>query len=866
MADKSGEDALWCAIHQTPIIDNHAHPLLKPSKLGKYPLLTVATEAHGPALDSSRRSLAHIRAVRQLSQVLGCDKTWEAVEKVIGERRETDYEAWTERCLEGIECVLVDDGLDAGDDVDGYDYFDGFTRGKSKRIVRIEPIVAELIEKYCLQEDDPVGALMSVTGDFHTAVDKAIKDPEVVAFKSVICYRTGLAIPRVPDSAKVREIFSQIYRQRKTPGAQKFTRLDHPGLNEYFVHVLARAITDSPQTFKKPIQFHTGLGDNDITLTTASPAHLQEFIRAYSDVPIVLLHSGYPYTRELGYLAAMYANVYADIGEVFPFLSRDGQEGVVRQILELCPVSKILWSTDGHWFPETYLLAVVQVREVLWTVLRDYVRKGDLTSEQAVELVEDILFHNSNKLYDLGLVELKPLAAQYSHKTRQGTAPEGSIGAVSKFLGGKDEPRFLRIYWNDMTGTPRMRAVPVRRVLSMLEAGEEFSFGVTKASMGLIQVDMPAPGVSPSGEWRLHPDLSTLRPGPRKGHIVARGVFKEKDGSAVDLCPRTILQRVLGKARAQGLTFVLGFEIELVLMRRGKETKFEPLDGDGHAWSVGRAMDHQAAIEVVEGAIAALDEAGVYIDMVHPESANGQYEIILPKAPVLEAVDTLLYARDVISSHATAKGYRMTLHPKPFAMACGTAAHVHMSISSPGGDDPATYGPFYAGILRHLRAVSAFTYSSVASYERAQDGCWAGGTWVAWGTQNRETPLRAIEGSHWELKSMDGMANPYLALGAVLGAGLLGHAAGEDLLGSWGDCGERAPAEMTAAQRGEVGVAERIPGSLREALDALREDGELGGMMGRELVERYVAVKTAELELLRGMGDEERRTWVMERY
>ena len=866
MADKAGEDTLWRAIHRTPIIDNHAHPLLRPASLGKHPLLAVATEAHGPALESSRRSLAHARATRQLSRVLGCQPTWEAVERAVADRRRGDYEAWIARCLEGIECVLVDDGLDAGGDVDGYDYFDEFTRGESKRIVRIEPLAAELIEKHCQVEEDSLKVLGALTNEFMAAVREAIRDPEVVGFKSVICYRTGLAIPRELDHEKACEVFTQIHRQRVTPGAQKFTRLDHSGLNEYFVHLLALTISEGPLAPRKPIQFHTGLGDNDITLTSASPSHLQGFIRAYPDVPVVLLHSGYPYTRELGYLAATYANVYADIGEVFPLLSRDGQEGVGRQILELCPASKILWSTDGHWFPEMYLLAVVQVREALWTVLRDYVRKEDLTAQQAVAVVEDVFFHNSNKLYNLGL-EFKPLEGeQHDRHDEKSGSSQDDVGAISKFLGGEDEPRLLRIYWCDMTGTERMRAVPIRRVLSMLRDGEELSFGVAKASMGLLQVDMPAPGVSPSGEWRLHPDLSTLRLGSRKGHIVARGDFRETDGSAVALCPRTTLKRVLDKARAQGLTFVLGFEIELVLMRRGKDTRFEPLGGDGHAWSVGRAMDHEAAIEVIEEAIAILEEAGVYIDMVHPESAEGQYEVILPKAPALEAVDTLLYARDVISSCATAKGYRMTLHPKPFATACGTAAHVHMSISSPGGDDPATYGPFYAGILGHLRAVSAFTYSSPASYERVVDGCWAGGTWVAWGTQNRETPLRAVEGSHWEVKAMDGTANAYLALAALLGAGTLGHGAGEQLLGQWGDCGDEAPAAMTAQRRAAVGVAERIPSSLGEALGALGEDGELGEMLGRELVDRYVSVKTAEAALLEGMGVEERRTWVMERY
>ncbi len=79
----------------------------------------------------------------------------------------------------------------------------------------------------------------------------------------------------------------------------------------------------------------------------------------------MLLHAGYPFTREAGYLATVYPNAYLDVGEVFPFVGQDGQERVVREALELCPWSKILWSTDGHWFPETYYLAVEQVREVL---------------------------------------------------------------------------------------------------------------------------------------------------------------------------------------------------------------------------------------------------------------------------------------------------------------------------------------------------------------------------------------------------------------------------------------------------------------------------------------------------------------------
>lgn len=93
------------------------------------------------------------------------------------------------------------------------------------------------------------------------------------------------------------------------------------------------------------MQFHTGLGDNDITLSKSSPAVMQPVIKAYPSTKIVLLHSSYPFTREAGYLTAVYPNVFLDFGEIFPFLSAEGQASVVKQVLELCPTNKIMWSS-----------------------------------------------------------------------------------------------------------------------------------------------------------------------------------------------------------------------------------------------------------------------------------------------------------------------------------------------------------------------------------------------------------------------------------------------------------------------------------------------------------------------------------------
>lgn len=854
------EEALRRVIYTTPIIDHHAHPLLKLSAIRKHPLLSIATEANGDAIGDSKTSLAHLRVVKLLSRHLGTEPTWDAVEAAVIRKQKGNYDEWIRTCLSGIENILVDDLLGDPADVQPYHTLDAYTRSPNKRILRIEEVAADCIEKACGQFSHPSEAFSGSVENFMNAIYDALDDPEIVGFKSVICYRTGLAVTQVTDLEIIMQKFQLIFDERKEDGAQIFERLDHEPLNDYFLHILAGLIQNSEDEHKKPVQFHTGLGDNDITLSKSSPAHLQEFIKTYPDVPIVLLHASYPFTRELGYLATVYANVYADIGEVFPFISREGQEGVVRQILELCPTSKILWSTDGHFFPETYIVAVDQLREVLQTVLVDYVNKGDFSWTQAAQMTRDMLFNNANKLYDLGL-DFNPLLTNSSHGLE--CSEQNNIATLSRFLKNKEEPRFLQVTWTDFTAMTRVRAIPMRRVWSLLRSGEDFSFGVTKAGLGIDQRDCPVPSVTPTGEYRLHPDLSTLRLGPRKGYITVMGDFKEKDGSAASLCTRTLLKRTLDQAAKQGLEFTLGFEIELVLFRRCGTAKYEPLETDGHAWSVTRAMDHEAATEVLEDAIEKLDAAGIYVEMMHPESSNGQYEFVMPKAPALEAVDNLLFTRDVISGCATAKGFRMTLHPKPYATSCGTAAHMHMSISTPIGSEKDVYEPFYAGILKHLRAIAAFTYSSKVSYDRVVDGCWAGGTWVAWGTQNREVPLRKVEGSHWEIKCIDGIANPYLSLAAIILAGVQGLDDNEGLV--LGDC-TKDPALLSSSEREELKISVRLPRSIQEALQALQQDKQLVGLLGADVVQRYTEIKKAETAILEEMNVDARWQWIMERY
>jgi hypothetical protein len=340
------------AIRSTPIIDHHAHNLLLPDELEAHPLLAITTESED--LKTTRSTLSHLRAVKQLSTILKCDPDWDAIQA--STKRDAE---WTKCCFQGIETVLIDDGLDSST-VHPWDWHHALTNSKCKRIVRIEK-VAELIleELNSRQWRDIVQLYTEWVRRFQDSIQQALKDPDVAGFKSVICYRTGLAVPeRITLTPDV-----MTFSTNRLLSDDKFPRLDDKHLSPYFLHLAAQLISDAAKP--KPLQFHTGLGDNDITLNLSSPSHLQLFIKTYPKVPIVLLHASYPFTKEAGYLASVYENVYLDIGEVFPMISQEGQENVIRESLELCPSEKLMWSTDGHWFPETYLLAVLQIREGL---------------------------------------------------------------------------------------------------------------------------------------------------------------------------------------------------------------------------------------------------------------------------------------------------------------------------------------------------------------------------------------------------------------------------------------------------------------------------------------------------------------------
>lgn len=421
--------------------------------------------------------------------------------------------------------------------------------------------------------------------------------------------------------------------------------------------------------------------------------------------------------------------------------------------------------------------------------------------------------------------------------------------------------KFLRLQWLDFTSSLRVRIVPVHRFLQLYNEGK--SIGVPKYILGLLHKEFICPAFASDGQYNLFPDFHSLRIGARHGYVTVQCDFQDVNGNQVAECPRTLLQRITNEASSKSIEFLVGFEIEVVF------TKWAVVDGEisypttnktgyGHSYSFAGALHDSHMMSLIEAIFDRCELAGISIQHLHPESCPGQFEFVLPALRPLAAVDTLIAARDIISSIAARYSMRATLYPKPYPDKVGTGAHIHLSLTPPDLHDM-----FFAGVLKHLRAIVAFTCPNAASYDRASDSTFSGGMWVSWGTENRESPIRRIEGSHYEIRCADGFANMYFAVSAILAAGLLGVAGREPM--TLKDCQED-PAKISQKQREALGIRQKIPASLEESLNCLREDSELQALLGTSFVEKYLLLKEAEKESLEAMDLVRRRCWLMERY
>jgi predicted TIM-barrel fold metal-dependent hydrolase len=364
-----------------PILDHHAHPLHRPETTqSREAFLSWFTESSDPTIYQSHvpHTLFLRTAVRWLAQLLDCEPTLEAV---LAARAQQEPTTWTRRLFAeaNIAQVLCDYG---------YGGVDAYTPAEMsallpcpiRPILRLETLAQELI----LQHE----SFDQVVEAYANTIAGA-REAGYVALKSIIAYRTGLAV--APVSTKEAATAFPAVKEKAQRSGQ--IRLDDPVLTPFFLW-LALEQNASQQL---PVQFHTGFGDKDADLRQANPLHLRTVIERWP-FPIVLLHAGWPFYREVAHLAALYGHVWLDLSLAIPFATI-GIPAMLRQVLGMAPWSKILFATDAFTMPEIYWLAARWGRWGLGQILAEMVAAGFITAHEAYAAAEMVLNNTAHQLY-----------------------------------------------------------------------------------------------------------------------------------------------------------------------------------------------------------------------------------------------------------------------------------------------------------------------------------------------------------------------------------------------------------------------------------------------------------------------------------
>lgn len=435
----------------------------------------------------------------------------------------------------------------------------------------------------------------------------------------------------------------------------------------------------------------------------------------------------------------------------------------------------------------------------------------------------------------------------------------------NEFLAQNEEVKFVWIQFTTYIGTHLIRMLPISKFSDMVKHDQFVS--VPNSTLHLLPHDHIAEGGTLTGSFYLKPDFGSLhlRPGSNGTRAVIVPWWVDKDGSPIGQCARSKLQNLTDQVREKtGFSILVGFEVEVILMRRTTndgQDRYEATNTE-HSWCSMTSSDEEF-LDFLEEVVHTLKDIGIEIEQFHSEIAPSQWEFVLPPESPLKAVDCLIITRKTIVSIAEKYGFRATLHPRPIPDRAGTGAHVHISLNAEEGQNLRKSESFFAGILAQFPAIAAFALPHQISYARVAPGISSGGLFVAWGWDNRETILRRIQVNRFEVKMLDGLANPYLALCAMLAAGLDGMLTETPLTA--GNCTE-APSSISECERAALGIHTMMPKTLEESLGALEMNVVLRRYLGDSMVSTYLAVKRGELLKMKAMTPLQVQNWLISNY
>ena len=411
----------------------------------------------------------------------------------------------------------------------------------------------------------------------------------------------------------------------------------------------------------------------------------------------------------------------------------------------------------------------------------------------------------------------------------------------------ENDVKFIRLQFCDILGNLKNISI------SPVQLSKAFDEGIAFDASSILWFN-----TIEDSELFLYPDPTTLCILPwRPQHGKVARLFcniKRSDGSQFEGDCRYILKSVFEKAKSEGLIFHVGPECEFFLFQQ---------DAEGHP--ILKPADKATYFDVApvdqgentrREICLTLEQMGFQVESSHHESACGQHEIDFKYDDVLKSADNILSFKTVVKTISVRNGFHASFMPKPFANASGCGMHINMSLFKNGENIfsikhdtelPIIARQFIAGILAHIKEISAICNPLINSYKRINSGFEAP-RHIAWSYKNRSTLIRvpASTSGHnrIELRSPDPACNPYLALSLILAAGLDGIHSNLPLA---------KPLTQNAYKLSEEELTslnvDTLPINLYDALTLMKNSTFVKSVLGEHIFNAYIVTKENEWTL-----------------
>ena len=435
-----------------------------------------------------------------------------------------------------------------------------------------------------------------------------------------------------------------------------------------------------------------------------------------------------------------------------------------------------------------------------------------------------------------------------------------------KAIVDEENVRFLRLMFTDITGIIKNVEVPISQMDKVLQNKMMFDGSSIEGFVRIEESDM-----------YLYPDLTTwmIFPWEAEHGKVARLIcdIYNADGKPFAGDPRGNLKRVLRQMEELGFSdFNLGPEPEFFLFQLDENNKITKHLNDHGGYFDFAPMD--LGENCRRDIVLELEKLGFEVEASHHECGPGQHEIDFKYATAVEACDDIQTFKLVVKTIARKYNLHATFMPKPLYGIAGSGMHCNMSLFK--GKENVFYDKdgemelsetayhFLAGLIEHARSYTAICNPPVNSYKRLVPG-YEAPVHVAWSGHNRSPLIRIPESrglsTRLELRSVDPSANPYMALAALLAAGLDGIK--KELTPP--PAVDRNIYVMTENERRKAQIFD-LPSTLHNATKALREDQVIVDALGNHIYESFIEAKQMEWAAFRQTVSDWERDQYLELY